>query len=62
MMVVILCLSGKVSKDVANDLGISVDLVNRWKREYTQYRDNSFVGNDKAVMKDAEKEIAQNPF
>ncbi len=59
MMVVNLCLSGKASKDVSNDLGISVDLVNRWKREHSQYGDNSFAGNGKPVMAEAEMEIAR---
>lgn len=59
MMVINLCLSGKESKDVASDLGISVDLVNRWKREHSRYGENSFAGNGNPIMTEAEMEVAR---
>lgn len=59
MMTVNLCQSGKATSDVAKDLDVSIDLVNRWKREYAQYGSNSFAGNGNVVMTDVEKELAQ---
>jgi len=41
-MAVNLCLTGKATGEVADELGITVDLVNRWRREHQQYREGSF--------------------
>ena len=45
MMAVELCYAGKPTKEVAGELGIAPDLVNRWKREYKQYHEGSFPGD-----------------
>jgi transposase len=58
-MVVDLCLSGKSSREVAEELGIRTELVNRWKREYHQYREGSFSGHGKTNMTAEQKEIAK---
>jgi len=44
-MTVNLCLSGKTTVEVADELGIRRELVARWKREYNQYREGSFSGH-----------------
>ena len=59
LMAVELCHSGKRSKEVAGELGIREDLVNRWKREYGQYREGSFSGHGVANMTSEQKEIAR---
>jgi len=59
LMVVNLCLAGKSTREVADELGITVDLVNRWKREYHQYQEGSFSGHGKANLTDEQKEIAR---
>jgi transposase len=58
LMVVNLCLTGKATREVADELGITVDLVNRWRREHQQYREGSFSGHGNANMTDQQKEIA----
>ena len=58
-MVVNLCLTGKATREVADELGITVDLVNRWRREHQQYREGSFSGHGNANMTDEQKEIAR---
>ena len=42
VMAVELCLSGKPTNQVAEDLDIRADLLSRWKREYKQKREGSF--------------------
>ena len=58
-MTVNLCLTGKTAREVAEDLGIKVDLVRRWKREYNQYEEGSFSGHGNANLTDDQKEIAR---
>ena len=58
-MAVNLCLTGKATKEVAEDLGVRSDLVRRWKREYEQYKEGSFSGHGKANLTDAQKENIQ---
>ncbi len=58
IVVVDLGLSGKASKDVAEDPGINSNLLHRWRREYSEFGDNSFAGNGKQVMTASEVEIA----
>ena len=58
-MAVNLCLTGKATREVANELGITVDLVNRWRREYHQYREGSFSGYGNANMTEDQREIAR---
>ena len=59
LMAVNLCLSGKATSEVAVDLGISVDLVNRWKREHHRFKEGSFSGHGKVNMTDEQKEISR---
>lgn len=58
-MAVNLCLTGKTAREVAEDLGIKVDLVRRWRREYEQYEEGSFSGHGNANLTDDQKEIAR---
>lgn len=59
LMAVNLCLTGKTAREVAEDLGIKVDLVRRWRREYEQYEEGSFSGHGNANLTDDQKEIAR---
>lgn len=59
LMAVELVLSGRSAKEVAEDLGIARDLVNRWKREYQGNQTGSFSGNGRPNLTPQEKEIAQ---
>ena len=43
LMAVNLCDTGKTAKEVANELGIRSDLISRWRREYDQYKEGSFL-------------------
>lgn len=45
--------------EVAEELGINVNMLYRWRREFEQYQHNSFPGAGKAKMSDEEKEIAR---
>lgn len=58
-MTVNLCLTGKSTREVAEELGIRAELVRRWKREYEQYQEGSFSGRGNANMTSEQKEIAQ---
>lgn len=58
-MAVNLCLTGKSTKEVAEELGIRAELVRRWKREYEQFDSGSFSGHGKANMSAEQKEIAR---
>lgn len=58
-MAVNLCLAGKSTSEVAEDLGIRPEIVSRWKREYSKFGKNSFSGNGNPVQTDSEKEIAR---
>ena len=49
----------KPRKTIAEELGITVNMLNRWVREYNHYGDNSFAGQGKPVMTDEEKDLAQ---
>ncbi len=59
LMVVNLCLSGRSTREVADELGLRTELVARWKREYLQYEDGSFSGHGKENMTADQKEIAR---
>jgi transposase len=59
LMAVNLCLLGKATREVADELGITVDLVNRWRRERQQFREGSFSGHGNANMTDEQKEISR---
>jgi len=45
--------------EVAAELGIEPNLLNRWRRERDEYSHNSFPGKGKPKMTDQEKEIAK---
>ncbi len=59
LMAVNLCNTGKTTREVAEDLGVIVDLVRRWKREHNQYQEGSFSGYGNANLTDDQKEIAR---
>ncbi len=44
--------------EVALELGIRSELINRWKREHKQFREGSFSGHGVANMTAEQKEIA----
>lgn len=46
-------------KEIAEELGITANMLNRWVREHEKYGDNSFSGQGKPVMTDEEKELAK---
>lgn len=58
-MAVNLCLTGKTTREVSEDLGVRVDLIRRWKREHDQYKEGSFSGHGNANLTDDQKEIAR---
>jgi len=47
------------AKEIAIELGIPPELLYRWRREYHQYKKNSFPGKGKPKMTDQEREIAR---
>ena len=47
------------AKEIAEELGISPDLLYRWRREHQKYQDNSFPGKGKPKMTDMESEVAR---
>ncbi|MFY0655006.1 MAG: transposase [Cyclobacteriaceae bacterium] len=59
MMAVNLCLTGKPTKEVAEELGVRPELVRRWKREYEQYQGGSFSGHGKANLTEEQKEVVR---
>ena len=48
LMAVNLCSTGKSTKEVGEESGISPELVRRWKREYKQAGAGSFSGHGNA--------------
>ena len=59
VMAVELCLAGKPTSEVADELGVRADLLSRWKREYKQKREGSFSGHGKPSMTPEQEEIAR---
>lgn len=59
VMAVNLCQSGKPAKEVAQELGVRRELINRWKREYEANGDNSFSGNGNEQLTEEQAEIAR---
>ena len=59
VMAVELCLSGKPTSQVAEDLDIRADLLSRWKREYKQKREGSFTGHGKSSLTPEQAELAK---
>ena len=58
-MAVNLCLTGKSTREVAGELGIRIELVRRWKREFEQYDQGSFSCHGNIYMTEEQKQIAQ---
>ncbi len=56
-MAVDLCHAGKSSKEVAEELGVRRDMINRLKREYEAKGENSFSGNGNEQLAEEEAEI-----
>lgn len=46
-------------KEIAQELGITDNMLNRWVREHKRYGDNSFAGQGKPVMTDKEQELSK---
>ena len=59
IMAVELCLSGKATGEVADDLGITRSILNRWKREYEAKKTGSFPGKGKPALSPEEAEIVR---
>ena len=59
LMAVNLCLTGKSTREVAEELGLRTELVTRWKREYNQFKEGSFSGHGNINMTEEQKEIAR---
>ncbi len=59
MMAVNLCLTGKPSKEVAEELGVRTELIRRWKREYEETKEGSFSGHGNANLTDVQRENLQ---
>lgn len=59
LMAVNLCLSGKTAGSVASELGISSEMLRRWRREYEQFQSGCFSGNGRANMTEDQREIAR---
>lgn len=59
MMAVNLCLTGKSTQTVADELGIRDELVRRWNREYKQFSEGSFSGHGNANLTTEQKEIVR---
>jgi transposase len=59
LMAINLCLTGKPTKEVAQDLDIRPELIRRWKREHEQYREGSFSGYGNANLTNEQKEIVR---
>ena len=58
-MAVKLCLTGKTTGSIGEELGIKPELIRRWKREYEQNILGSFSGNGNANLTPEQKEIVQ---
>ncbi|MEK6482594.1 IS3 family transposase [Catalinimonas sp. 4WD22] len=59
IMAVELCLTGKPAIKVAEELGIRLDLLSRWKKEYQQKKEGSFSGYGKPALSPEQAEIAR---
>jgi len=58
-MSVDLCLGGRSTKDVSNELGIRAELIRRWRREFANYDSGSFSGHGNANLTVDQKEILE---
>jgi len=46
------------AREIATELGISPEVLYRWRKEYQQYENNSFPGKGNPKMTDLERENA----
>lgn len=51
--------SEKTGAEVARELGVQPDLVNRWRREYANNKTGSFQGNGNACLTPEQEEITR---
>lgn len=47
------------TKEIAEELGVRLELLYRWRREQKKYENNSFPGRGKPKMTELEKEITR---
>ena len=47
------------ASEIADELGIDRALLYRWRKEFSQYKDNSFPGHGTPKMTDLERENAR---
>ena len=47
------------AREIAEELGISSEILYRWRREYQQYEKNSFPGKGIPKMTDQERQISR---
>jgi transposase len=59
LMAVNLCLTGKTTKEVAEELDVRPDIVRRWKREIEQHGEGSFSGHGNPNLTSEQKEIVR---
>lgn len=59
VMAVELCQSGKSAREVAEELGITSEMLRRWRREFERYQEGSFSGHGNVNMTNDQKEIAR---
>ena len=46
-------------QDVSRDLGISADLIYRWRREFSKHPNLAFSGNGNVQLTEEQKELAK---
>ncbi len=54
-----LCLSGKPTGEVAQELGIRANLLSRWKREHKQRKEGGFSGHVRPSLSPEQAEVAR---
>ena len=58
-MAVNLCLAGRTTKEVSEELDIRPDLIRRWRRELERYQEGSFSGHGIANLTAEQKELVR---
>jgi len=58
-MAVNLCLSGKPTKEVSEELDVRPEVIRRWKREFERYQNGSFSGHGNANLTSEQKELVR---
>ena len=46
-------------KEIAEELGIATDILRRWRREFSEFKNNSFPGQGNPKMTDEQRELSQ---